>query len=423
MSKEKLKNKNHGITLIALIITVIVLLILVGVTLSVTLGDNGLVNKAKDASEATEIAMDRELLLSAVVGTIDNNGEVNLGAIVLPEGFTGSNGTYTSKNGHTFNVGVDGTITYVGGEDTPEGPESLSEDLELLRTYFMGKLDETTGEREEINGFSLIKNPEVTENGDLSEVKFIDNEIIPTISKELVITDSIINDDGSSIYLYFQFRNKIYTMLIEPKTDTYAIVKSVDELTNTGIDLFGTYHCSYEEPFEIKNENEYIVIDGDERHEIEIIYYFMDNVNNIIQFTTNQWWNGCVVNDYQNTEIYNYILIYEGDTVINKILYDDYSIYWQNDNGIIADLSGVYVNAEGNRRLILNPEEKYILHERTRDGVNWSGAPFSFIGNQSLEYLKINGQYWVEGIGWNESFVQDENTLLIDGETFIKVNE
>ena len=126
MSKENLKNKNHtshfalhtskqnGITLIALIITIIVMLILTGVTLSITLGDNGLVNKAKEATEATEVAMDRELLLSAVVGTIDNNGKVNLGAIVLPEGFTGSNGTYTSKNGNTFTVSENGEIVYTG---------------------------------------------------------------------------------------------------------------------------------------------------------------------------------------------------------------------------------------------------------------------------------------------------------------------
>ena len=125
MSKEKLKNR--GITLIALIITIIVMLILTGVTLSITLGDNGLVNKAKEASTQTQVAMDRELLLSAVVGAIGNDGKVNLSEIVLPEGFTGSNGTYTSKNGNAFSVSENGEIVYTG--DSGSGTEIENVDL------------------------------------------------------------------------------------------------------------------------------------------------------------------------------------------------------------------------------------------------------------------------------------------------------
>lgn len=41
--------KKNGITLIALIITIIVLLILAGVTINMVLGDNGLINKSKNA--------------------------------------------------------------------------------------------------------------------------------------------------------------------------------------------------------------------------------------------------------------------------------------------------------------------------------------------------------------------------------------
>ena len=46
------KRGSHGITLVALIITVIVLLILAGVSLSFVLGDNGILKKAQDSSEA-----------------------------------------------------------------------------------------------------------------------------------------------------------------------------------------------------------------------------------------------------------------------------------------------------------------------------------------------------------------------------------
>ena len=137
---EGITKKENGITLIALIITIIVMLILTGVTLSITLGDNGLVNKAKEASEEMQLAMDRELLLSAAIGAMGNDGKVNLSVMVLPEGFTGSNGTYTSKNGNTFTVSENGEITVagngnVGGDITENGSEDVEVNLDGMYWY------------------------------------------------------------------------------------------------------------------------------------------------------------------------------------------------------------------------------------------------------------------------------------------------
>lgn len=53
---KKRDNNNTGITLIALVITIILLLILAGVTISLTLGDNGLFNTAKNATVEYEKA-------------------------------------------------------------------------------------------------------------------------------------------------------------------------------------------------------------------------------------------------------------------------------------------------------------------------------------------------------------------------------
>ncbi len=46
--------KNKGITLVALVVTIIIMLILAGVTLRLTLGDNGLIKKAKETTEGYE---------------------------------------------------------------------------------------------------------------------------------------------------------------------------------------------------------------------------------------------------------------------------------------------------------------------------------------------------------------------------------
>lgn len=48
-----MKRKNEGITLISLVITVIIMLILAGVVITLTLGNNGPIGRAKEAKEET----------------------------------------------------------------------------------------------------------------------------------------------------------------------------------------------------------------------------------------------------------------------------------------------------------------------------------------------------------------------------------
>ena len=56
------KNSIGGITLIALVITVIVLLILAGVSIAMLTGENGILNQAKKAKQLTEIASEEEYI-------------------------------------------------------------------------------------------------------------------------------------------------------------------------------------------------------------------------------------------------------------------------------------------------------------------------------------------------------------------------
>ena len=57
---QKRNENTRGITLIALVITVIVLLILAGVTIGSLTGDNGILTRAKEAKEKTEQAQKEE---------------------------------------------------------------------------------------------------------------------------------------------------------------------------------------------------------------------------------------------------------------------------------------------------------------------------------------------------------------------------
>ena len=64
---KKLKiTKQNGITLIALVVTIIVLLILAGVTISLVLGENGIIAKAKKTQSVTDEASAKEAVELAV---------------------------------------------------------------------------------------------------------------------------------------------------------------------------------------------------------------------------------------------------------------------------------------------------------------------------------------------------------------------
>ena len=74
---------NRGITLVALVITIIVLLILAGVSISLVVGDNGIMTRAKDAGTKTSEADALESFkLSVASLTTDYYGKIYSGVEV-----------------------------------------------------------------------------------------------------------------------------------------------------------------------------------------------------------------------------------------------------------------------------------------------------------------------------------------------------
>ena len=74
-NKRILKRKEQGITLIALVITIIVLLILAGVSIAMLTGENGILTQATNAKEKTTKAEEEEKVNMAVLGSsIADNG-------------------------------------------------------------------------------------------------------------------------------------------------------------------------------------------------------------------------------------------------------------------------------------------------------------------------------------------------------------
>ena len=68
--------EQKGITLVALVITIIVLIILAGISITMVLGQDGLITKAKDgAGNYKESAANEQLQLQAINDFIDGLAE------------------------------------------------------------------------------------------------------------------------------------------------------------------------------------------------------------------------------------------------------------------------------------------------------------------------------------------------------------
>ena len=88
---KKIKKQMQGITLIALVVTVIVLLILAGVAINLTVGDNGLFRRAQNAADTWELAEQNEQSEMEQAGDfIDdyaNNISKRVDGVPIPKGF------------------------------------------------------------------------------------------------------------------------------------------------------------------------------------------------------------------------------------------------------------------------------------------------------------------------------------------------
>ena len=74
---KNLKN-NFGITLVALSTTIIILLILAGISIGVLTGENGLIQKTNKAKEQSEIANEKEIVDLATIKAMEKDRYGNI---------------------------------------------------------------------------------------------------------------------------------------------------------------------------------------------------------------------------------------------------------------------------------------------------------------------------------------------------------
>ena len=119
--KLNLKERK-GITLIALVITIIVLLILAGVSIAMLTGQNGILTQANNAKDETEQANAKEKVESAVIATMSQSKRGTLDADKLVTEITNNYGGTATKTGTGFpvNTTVDGKSFTVDSDGNVE---------------------------------------------------------------------------------------------------------------------------------------------------------------------------------------------------------------------------------------------------------------------------------------------------------------
>lgn len=145
---EKYFKRKNGITLVALVVTIVVLLILAGVSINLVLGNNGIIAKAKEARDKSAQASQNDLiamneLAQAIEGSLSGNnggsssgedeptaktlveaydaGELKIGDYVNYKPIAGNSyPSITNENGwadQTYTVDISTTWRVLGKED------------------------------------------------------------------------------------------------------------------------------------------------------------------------------------------------------------------------------------------------------------------------------------------------------------------
>ena len=149
--EENEKKKTSGITLIALVVTIIVLMILAGIAVAALMGDNGIIKRAGEAKEQTAIGREKEIVAlaynSAVAKNLSNGKTISITSEDMNTELTNQGATSSGSNPikvtfteskRQYTINSNGIIDYAGiknDNSLDDGLEGLSsQEIALLPT-------------------------------------------------------------------------------------------------------------------------------------------------------------------------------------------------------------------------------------------------------------------------------------------------
>lgn len=198
--KENLRKGNRGITLIALVITIIILLILAAVTIGALSGDNGILKNAADAKQETEKAQIIEQAKIDILGKQADNTSAELEKNEIkevldiyfkevPEDFTSDTVLTTKEEYGNYEI----TVSEIYGGKIEEAGLTVGDMTEEQKKELIGKYV--------TNYEPASNNAIVTEEGIPGKwmIFNIDDENIYLIASDYINTDYCPTKNGATV--------------------------------------------------------------------------------------------------------------------------------------------------------------------------------------------------------------------------------
>ena len=232
--RKLMKNKTAGITLIALVVTIIVLLILAGISIQMLTGDNGILTRAGEAQKSTDKFGALEIIQLCTLASYDKTGMINeedLENELNKEGATikskKSNKWYVEYKGYDFEIDLSKRTVVLKEEGNP--PEASIE--ELLRQYFS------------TDGWAVA-------DPIYNSWRFAEVESVPEIDPnklEFIWYETIWNDDHSTGHI--DDFNELNTARIVMYENKWYLIQNLNEEIsvkelNINLNEFGEYTIS-----------------------------------------------------------------------------------------------------------------------------------------------------------------------------------
>ncbi len=245
--KKRIKNQNNGITLIALVVTVVVLLILAGISIRVLSGDNGIINQAKKGKEETEISEEKEIIDVSVAQAVNSDVMGNLEKNKLQEKLNANAGngiTEVIDSGDTLVIKFIEKNRYyeVDKDGNTEGPKKLIKDDNAGDLSKGGIVDGSEDKPFEINCIEDLVTFSIMVNGGNTELGIVSNQF----SNQYVVLMRTLN--FKSIFSYNDYTTTKYGDL-----NTDGIIEDIKtELTKTDEGCIGFTPIGYKNSFQGK---------------------------------------------------------------------------------------------------------------------------------------------------------------------------
>ena len=318
-----LSKKNKGITLVALVITIVILLILAGISIS-ALTNIGIFQKAKDAKQKSEdAALDQNTKLDEYENEIDKylpeqGGEklvdkVNDGTIKV-----GDYISYTPDGASTENI-LQELATYSGSENE-NTTSTLTQEIDKEKGLKWRVLDVKDGK------VRLISDRPTTSKITLSGAKGYNNAVY------------ILDKTCKKLYNNSKLASNVQNLKIEDIQD--HLVYDYTQYPNSNVDT-GKYggtkeYTDYKSYPNIFAKEKTGWVDGTQGTELSLseqtapINETNTTANEKIKITQTYWYKAMSANDFdgENKEMYYKLFINNGS---------DYPTYWMSSRCVYAD--------------------------------------------------------------------------------------